>query len=289
MADDRPECITGLDRLRAWRAEAGTRPVHFVPTMGNLHEGHLDLVRRADRDGAAVVVSIFVNPTQFGPGEDFEHYPRTLASDLDKLAGTGCDCVWAPDVDTMYPLGETGGFPVRVPRPLAECLCGAARPGHFDGVCSVVMRLFWQLGPDRAVFGEKDFQQLVIIRRLVADYSIPVAIDAAPTVRADDGLALSSRNRYLDTDRRRRAPALYRVLAATAEAAAASGPGAHAELRQQAADELAAAGFEPEYVEFRDAGTLGPADGHNDRLFAAARLGPARLIDNVAVKRQICL
>ncbi len=289
MAADRPDCIATLDRLRAWREGLDGRAVNFVPTMGNLHDGHLQLVRRAARDGAAVVVSIFVNPTQFAPGEDFDHYPRTLEADLDALAGSGCECVWAPAVEAMYPLGAGHGFAVRAPSELTDCLCGASRPGHFDGVCNVVLRLFAQVAPDSAVFGEKDFQQLVIIRHLVRDFSIPVAIEAAPTARADDGLALSSRNRYLDADQRRRAPALYRILAETADEAARQGPEAHQRLMARAVDQLAAAGLAPEYVEIRDSGTLAPARGHNDRLFAAARLGSARLIDNVAVKRQNCL
>lgn len=289
MPADRPECIDDLDRLRAWCNGLGDRALHFVPTMGNLHRGHLELVRRAAAGGAAVVVSIFVNPTQFGPDEDFERYPRTLDDDLDALADCGCTRVWLPSVETMYPLGPEAGFSVRAPRALAGRLCGASRPGHFDGVCTVVMRLLWQVRPDRAVFGEKDYQQLLIIRRLVQDFSVPVVIDAAPTARADDGLALSSRNAYLDADQRRRAPALYRVLSAAAEEAAARGPEAFDGLARSAADRLAAAGFEPEYVEFRDSGTLGPARGHTDRLFAAARLGSARLIDNVAVTRQNCL
>jgi pantoate--beta-alanine ligase len=278
-----------LARLREWRAGEADRPVHFVPTMGNLHQGHLELVQRAARDGAAVVVSIFVNPTQFGPGEDFERYPRTLDADLDALTGSGCDLVWSPSVESMYPLGAHDGFTVRVPSALSDCLCGAARPGHFDGVAGVVLRLLCQVRPDLAVFGEKDFQQLVIIRRLVRDFSMPVEIEAAPTARADDGLALSSRNRYLDAEQRRRAPGLYRVLAETAESVSSVVGTRYRVLAARALQALERRGFEPEYVEFRDAGTLGPPRGHNDRLFAAARLGPARLIDNVAVTRQNCL
>jgi pantoate--beta-alanine ligase len=285
MAIETPQRLTDPRSLRDWRAARAK--VHFVPTMGNLHEGHLALVRAARGNGAAVIASIFVNPAQFGPGEDFERYPRTLSADLEALAGAGCDAVWAPEVATMYPLDEALRFSVRPPAALTDCLCGAARPGHFDGVCGVVLRLLWQIRPDRAVFGEKDYQQLLVIRRMVEDFSIPVAIDAVATVRAADGLALSSRNAYLDADQRRRAPALYRTLSETAAQAAEQGPARYPALREAAGERLAAAGFEPEYVEFRDSGTLGPARGHNDRLFAAARLGRARLIDNVAVMRQI--
>ena len=285
MAIETPQRLTDPESLRDWRAARAK--VHFVPTMGNLHEGHLALARAARRDGAAVIASIFVNPAQFGPGEDFERYPRTLPADLEALAGAGCDAVWVPEVATMYPLEETLRFSVRPPAALTDCLCGAARPGHFDGVCSVVLRLLWQIRPDRTVFGEKDYQQLLVIRRMVEDFSIPVAIDAVATVRAADGLALSSRNAYLDPDQRRRAPALYRILSETAARAAEQGPARYPALCESARERLAAAGFEPVYVEFRDSGTLGPARGHNDRLFAAARLGKARLIDNVAVMRQI--
>jgi pantoate--beta-alanine ligase len=287
MAAEAPARLEDLAALRAWRAARNGRPVHFVPTMGNLHAGHLELVRAARVEGAAVMASIFVNPTQFGPGEDYERYPRTLGADLQALAATGCDAVWTPDVATMYPAGERGRYAVRPPQALTGCLCGVGRPGHFDGVCNVVMRLLWQVRPDRALFGEKDWQQLVIVRRMVEEFSIPVAIDAVPTARAEDGLALSSRNAYLDADQRRRAPALYRTLAAAAAEAGARGTPAYPELERRATEALQAAGFEPEYVEFRDAGTLDAPEGLNDRLFAAARLGVARLIDNVAVTRQI--
>ena len=273
--------------LAEWR-EAQRRPVHFVPTMGNLHAGHLALVQHAARNGA-VIASIFVNPAQFGPDEDYEQYPRTLIEDLEALASAGCDAVWAPDFETMYPLSAANRFTVRPPPALANCLCGAHRPRHFDGVCNVVMRLFWQIQPQRAVFGEKDYQQLLILRKLVADFSIPLAIDAVPTVRESDGLAMSSRNRYLDEAERALAPALHRTLAALAEAASTQVPGTFDRLCRSAVEHLDAIGFRTEYVEFRNAETLDAADGTNDRVFAAARLGSARLIDNVVVSRQICL
>lgn len=286
----RPDPLPLLDGRQAlddWR-ERQSLPVHFVPTMGNLHAGHLALVEYAAR-GGAVIASIFVNPTQFGPGEDYQRYPRTLDEDLEALASAGCDAVWAPDVETMYPLPESDRFAVLPPASLADCLCGAQRPGHFDGVCNVVMRLFWQVRPQRAVFGEKDYQQLLILRRMVEDFSMPLTIESRPTVRESDGLAMSSRNRYLTSSQRAIAPALYQQILALAEAAAEQGPGTFHELRLSAMKRLDALGFRPEYVELRNADTLGPADGQNDRVFAAARLGTARLIDNVAVTRQSCL
>ena len=286
----RREVISVLDSreaLAAW-CDDQTSPVHFVPTMGNLHAGHLRLVEHAARDGA-VIASIFVNPTQFAPGEDYERYPRTLAEDLAALASAGCGAVWAPGIDTMYPLAEEHRFTIHPPSELSGCLCGAHRPGHFDGVCNVVMRLFWQVRPQRAVFGEKDYQQLLIIRKMVEDFSIPVAIDALPTVREADGLAMSSRNRYLSERERATAPGLYKVLRALEEDARAEPSGTFAELQRSGMERLDALGFRPEYVEFRNADTLGPADGTKDRIFAAARLGSTRLIDNVAVTRQSCL
>lgn len=274
--------------LADWRA-AQSRPVHFVPTMGNLHAGHLKLVEHAVRDGAAVIASIFVNPTQFAPGEDYESYPRTLSEDLEALATAGCEAVWAPAVEVMYPLPEASRFAIRPPAALADCLCGAHRPGHFDGVCSVVMRLLWQIRPNCAVFGEKDYQQLLIIRKMVADFSVPVTIDAVPTVRESDGLAMSSRNRYLTESERAMAPALYRELRALAEETARTGPGTFDSLRWSVKERLASLGLRPEYIELRNAESLAPGDGTNDRIFAAAHLGRARLIDNVAVTRQISL
>ncbi|MFU8877385.1 MAG: 4-phosphopantoate--beta-alanine ligase, partial [Wenzhouxiangellaceae bacterium] len=174
------EVFERLEDLRRWRAatDSSTGPsTVLVPTMGNLHTGHLALIEHARSIGDRVIASIFVNPTQFGPNEDYQRYPRTPAEDLDRLQRAGCDAVWMPDVETMYPAGPAGGFGVHVPAALADCLCGAHRPGHFDGVASAVMRLFWQVRPERAVFGEKDWQQLVIIRALVREFSIPVAIE----------------------------------------------------------------------------------------------------------------
>jgi len=276
------ETVRTLPALRAALAgfKRENRRVALVPTMGNLHDGHLGLVKMARRHADVCITSIFVNPTQFGPGEDFDSYPRTLEADVEALAGVGCDLVWQPAIKTMYPLGES--FMVRVPQNLAGQLCGRSRPGHFDGVASVVLRLFSQVQPDVAVFGEKDFQQLLIIRRMVQDLSLPVEIAGAPIARTPDGLAMSSRNAYLTDAERRAAPRLYAELSSTAQALAAGGD---FELLKEAAwARLAAAGFRPDYLEWRNARDLGePADNLPARLFVAAWLGRARLIDNVPV------
>lgn len=277
-----PAVADHLDALRSridrWR-DAGER-IGFVPTMGNLHAGHLALVEAARRLGDRTVVSIFVNPAQFGPGEDYEAYPRTREADLDALDQAGCDLVWMPSVAEMYPL--TDPFRVTVPDALADCLCGRSRPGHFDGVATVVIRLFNQVAPDVAVFGEKDYQQLLIVRRMVRDLALPVVIDGVETMRESDGLAMSSRNGYLDADERRAAPNLYRVLTEIAEGLRAGED--FDTLRRQGQERLEAHGFEPEYLEWRSAENLGePIAGRPSRLFAAARLGQARLIDNLPV------
>lgn len=267
------------ERIAAHRAAAGAR-IGFVPTMGNLHAGHLSLVREAARYADATVASIFVNPTQFGPGEDYASYPRTFRADVDALSGVGCDLVWAPAMEAMYPLAEP--FMLRVPDRFSDRLCGRSRPGHFDGVATVVMRLFSQVGPDVAVFGEKDFQQLLILRQMVRDFSLPIELAGAPTVREKDGLAMSSRNAYLDETQRRVAPALYRVLSETADKLAAGED--FASLRETALHQLETAGFGPDYLEWCSAEDLGrPSAGGPTRLFGAAWLGRARLIDNVPV------
>lgn len=284
-----PRTLTTSSELSEWRRGC-PGAVHFVPTMGNLHAGHLALVDAARHSAAAVIVSIFVNPTQFGPGEDFDRYPRTVDQDLALLAGRA-DAVWLPSVDDLYPLGPASGFGVQVPSALGDILCGAHRPGHFDGVANVVLRLFQHVRPTRAVFGEKDYQQLTVLRRLVEDFVLGVDIEALPTVREDDGLAMSSRNQYLSQDERQRAPELFRTLSMLAERAAESEnldpSGTLDALARSGMERLAECGFEPEYIEFRDASTLGPAADGPLRLLAAARLGAARLIDNVVVSRQI--
>jgi pantoate--beta-alanine ligase len=264
-----------------WR-KAGAR-IGFTPTMGALHEGHLSLVRLARERTGRVVASVFVNPTQFGAGEDFEAYPRDEARDAGLLASAGCDLLFAPGVGEMYPQGFATTVSVTG---VSEPLDGAARPGHFAGVATVVTKLLSQCGPDVAVFGEKDYQQLQVIRRLVRDLDLPVEIVGAPTARAEDGLALSSRNAYLSEAERQVAPALARTLA---EACARLRGGAGvAETEAWAVAALGAAGFgKVDYVEARAADDLarlgaGPL-AVPARVLAAAFLGRTRLIDNMAV------
>jgi len=272
--------IEALDEaLAALRADGGT--VAFVPTMGALHAGHMALVAEARRRATHVVASIFVNPTQFGPNEDLTRYPRREASDAQMLEGEGVALLWAPEVAAMYPNGAE--ISVRAGA-VGDVLDGAARPGHFDGVTTVVARLFEQVRPDVAVFGEKDYQQLLVVRQMVRDLALPVEIVGIPTQRDADGLALSSRNLYLTEEERLAARALPRALG---EAAAALQDGAEVEPTLAAArDKLARAGFDPiDYVELRDAETLAPLDrlDRPARLLAAAKLGATRLIDNLPV------
>lgn len=252
--------------------------------MGNLHEGHVSLVERACREADRVVTSIFVNPTQFGPGEDYASYPRTLAADRQRLAAAGVDAVFAPSVAVMYPGGIDAGTRVSVPI-LSQELCGAFRPVHFDGVTSVVLRLFNVIAPQIAVFGEKDYQQLVILRLMTADLHLPIRVIGVPTVREADGLAMSSRNQYLDSAQRRRAPALYATLR-DCRARLLAGERGFRALEARAMRALQRAGFRPDYVAIRESGTLAPPDAHSRdlRILAAARLGRARLIDNIAVR-----
>ena len=268
-------------RVRGWQTAGGR--VALVPTMGALHDGHLRLVRLARSQADRVVATIFVNPTQFGPSEDLAAYPRDEAADAAMLESAACDLLFAPPVGEMYP----PGFATRVRVDgLTDCLCGPFRPGHFEGVALVVTKLLNQPQADVAVFGEKDWQQLVVIRRLARDLDIPTGIVGAPTVREADGLAMSSRNRYLGPEQRAVAGQLNRVLFATAGRIAAGGS-AGAETAA-AAEALAAAGFDSvDYVECREAETLAPVEVFDPerpaRVFAAVRLGRARLIDNVAV------
>ncbi|MFH6785351.1 MULTISPECIES: pantoate--beta-alanine ligase [Methylobacterium] len=266
-------------RIGAWRA-AG-EAVALVPTMGALHEGHLSLVRQARETCRRVVVSIFVNPTQFGPNEDFSRYPRVLEADLALLAEVGADAAYLPDVATMYPPGFSTTVTVAG---LTDVLCGPLRPGHFAGVATVVTKLLLQSLPDRAMFGEKDFQQLQVIRRATRDLDIPVVIEGVPTLREADGLAMSSRNRYLSDEERRAAPAMYHVLRQVAERVRGGAPTGPALDEGRAA--LATAGFTPvQYLSVNDAESLAPLDrvGSPARVLAAAYLGRTRLIDNVAV------
>jgi pantoate--beta-alanine ligase len=267
------------------RAETGKwrnsgEPIALVPTMGALHQGHLSLVELARAKADRVVVSIFVNPTQFGPREDFKTYPRDEAGDVAKLGNAGADLVFAPDVSEIYPPGFSTKVSVG---DLTEDLCGAARPNHFDGVATVVTKLLLQCAPHVAVFGEKDYQQLLVIKRLVRDLNIPVEILGAPIVREKDGLALSSRNAYLSPDERKAAPLLYKTICEVAEDLA-KGRGCD-DAVVAARFKLDAAGFRVNYVAVRDPETLKPLHGpvKRARVLAAAWLGPTRLIDNVPV------
>lgn len=268
-------------RVAAWKAQ-GLR-VAFTPTMGALHDGHLSLVRLGLEKADRVVASVFVNPTQFGPGEDFEAYPRDEARDADLLASAGCALLYAPSVAEMYSPGASTTVNVSG---VSQPLDGRARPGHFQGVATVVAKLLNQCGPDVAVFGEKDFQQLQVIRRLVADLDMPVEIVGAPTARAADGLALSSRNAYLTAEERAIAPALHATLNAAAQRLRKGDP-VEAVERDAVASLLAAGFSRVDYVEVREPASLerlGPAAiAQEARLLAAAHLGRARLIDNIAV------
>jgi pantoate--beta-alanine ligase len=265
--------------IRGWRTQGQT--VGFVPTMGNLHAGHQSLIRLARARTERVVASVFVNPTQFGPNEDYDRYPRTLVQDQAALAEQDCDLLFAPDVATMYPFGPEHSVSVRVPR-ITDTLEGAHRPGHFDGMATVVCKLFNLVQPDVAVFGQKDFQQLKVVERMVRDLGLPVKVVAAPILRADDGLALSSRNQYLSTEERTRAPLIHDTLLKMRELLAQGHPWQAVE--QTAAARLARAGFVPDYVAIRRAEDLAePAEGEHEGLVAlvAARLGNTRLIDNL--------
>ncbi len=259
---------------------AGQSGVAFVPTMGNLHAGHVSLVELAKQHGAPVVASIFVNPLQFGAGEDFERYPRTLAADCKKLEAAGCDVVFAPDVAEMYPVPQT--FTVQPPETLANDLCGACRPGHFAGVATVVLKLFNLVRPRIAVFGNKDFQQLHVIRGMVEQFNLPITIVAGETLREPDGLAMSSRNGYLSTAERIQAPQLQRELSAIV-AAVETGMRDFDTLAASARRRLNMAGWRVDYVAVRDAETLHPPHADSRQLVAlgAAWLGRTRLIDNL--------
>lgn len=276
------ETVTELADLRArvagWKRD-GLR-VGFVPTMGNLHAGHQSLVELARTHADRVVASVFVNPTQFGPGEDFERYPRTPETDAAALDAAGCDLLWLPSLATMYPFGADATVRIRVPG-VTEILEGAHRPGHFDGVATVVARLFNQVQPDAAAFGCKDYQQLVVIRYLLRDLAFPIELLAGSTLREDDGLAMSSRNQYLSGEERNRAPELYRNLQAMRDAVLAGMPVDKTEAQARA--RLIEAGFDVDYAVVRRRDLGEPASGEGGALVAlvAARLGRTRLIDNI--------
>lgn len=278
--------VDAVDDLRAqidiWRRGGN---VAFVPTMGNLHAGHISLVKEARKIADRVVASIFVNPLQFGAGEDFENYPRTLERDSEMLIDEGTDLLFAPPVEVMYPKPQADQTRVEVPG-LSELLCGACRPGHFVGVATVVCKLFNMVQPDIAVFGNKDYQQLMVIRRMVEDLAMPVAIVGVETMREADGLAMSSRNGYLGAQERALAPMLYRTLSDLA-ARLGDGEDDFHRLEQEAAAALDGAGFRTDYLAIRRASDLlDPAAGETELvILAAAYLGKARLIDNIEVSR----
>lgn len=269
------------EQIQDWRRSGDH--IALIPTMGNLHRGHLGLIKLAREHAEKIVVSVFVNPTQFADGEDFGDYPRTLDRDKRYLTRADVDCLFVPDIDTLYPFGIDNATSVSVPI-LSDDFCGAFRPGHFDGVTSVVARLFGLVLPDVAVFGQKDYQQQLIIRRMTIELGLPIRVVTGRTVREDDGLALSSRNQYLTDEERAVAPQLYRTLKKIG-VALQSGKRNFKELEQEGAAALEQSGFVPDYVSIRRAENLQLPDRDCDELvvFAAATLGNARLIDNVVV------
>jgi len=281
LAVDRIAALRSV--VRDWRAR-GDR-IGFVPTMGSLHAGHMSLLATARFRAERVVASIFVNPLQFGPGEDYERYPRTPEEDSRLLEQAGCDLLFSPTVNEMYPQDGLSATRVSV-QPLSGILDGAFRPGHFDGVATVVARLFGIVQPDVAVFGEKDYQQLAVVRRMSLDLALPVEIVGAPTVRSADGLAMSSRNKYLTADERAVAPRIHATLRAMAARIDAGEPDLAA-LETWGAQQLADAGMKVDYCAVRDALSLvEPAPSSRELvILVAARLGKARLIDNLRVAR----
>ncbi|RMM89685.1 pantoate--beta-alanine ligase [Pseudomonas savastanoi] len=279
--------VKTVQELRAAvaRARSESKRIALTPTMGNLHSGHAALVAKAAQRADFVVATIFVNPLQFGPNEDLATYPRTLAADQEKLLQAGCNLLFTPSVEEMYPHGMADQTLVSVPH-LSQGLCGASRPGHFEGVATVVSKLFNMVQPDLAIFGEKDFQQLAVIRAMVRDLNMPIQIIGEPTVRADDGLALSSRNGYLNEAQRAAAPALYQAIRQTADAISAGEQDFDALLTSKK-QQLEAAGFRIDYLEIRDATSLRPTTAENRDvvILAAAFLGKTRLIDNLHLTR----
>ncbi len=277
------DTVSDLGALRAqvrdWKC-AGLK-IGFVPTMGNLHAGHYSLVELARAHADRVVASVFVNPTQFGPNEDFARYPRTPQADAAGLAAAGCDLLWQPSVDTMYPHGVDSTVQVRVPG-VSEVLEGAHRTGHFDGVATVVARLFNQVQPDVAIFGRKDYQQLAVIRYLVRDLGFPIQILAGETLREADGLAMSSRNQYLAADERLLAPQIHQALLRMQAEAAANMP--WLDIEAAARSGLETQGFIVDYAVVRRPDLTEPVVGEGGALVAlvAARLGRTRLIDNIS-------
>ncbi|MGI9309176.1 MAG: pantoate--beta-alanine ligase [Gammaproteobacteria bacterium] len=271
------------EQTRIWRKD--DESIALVPTMGNLHKGHISLVELASQHAEHVVVSVFVNPTQFAPGEDYEDYPRTLEADAARLRRAGVDVLFLPESSEIYASGEAQATVVAVPE-LSAVLCGASREGHFDGVTSVVLRLLNIVGPDIAVFGQKDYQQLLIVRRMVADLHLPVEILAAPTGREKSGLAMSSRNQYLNEKQLKIAPEIYAALSRCAERLNENKE-SYAGLESLGEKELRAADIDVEYFAIRKAVDLSvpEPDASSLVVLTAGRLGEARLIDNVLLKR----
>lgn len=275
------DVVHDIATLRAALSGPRHRKIGLVPTMGNLHPGHLALVRGCRQACDLCVASIFVNPTQFGPNEDYANYPRTMDYDLRMLEGVGTDCVFNPSVGDMYPEGQGGHVTISVPS-LARTLCGESRPSHFDGVATVVAKLFNIVAPNEAFFGEKDWQQLTLIRTMVRQLDMPLEVIGVPTVREASGLAMSSRNNYLSDEERQRAPSLNQTINRI-KAAIESGERDYGSIEACGRHALTEAGFDVEYVAVRDADRLErpDADTRTLRILAAARLGRARLIDNV--------
>lgn len=281
------ETVNSVNALREviLRQKQWQKKIAFVPTMGNLHQGHLELVKLAGDKADFVVASIFVNPMQFGEGEDFDKYPRTHQADIQKLIDQGCDLLFLPTVETMYPVPHDQQTRVEVPG-LSDMLCGASRPGHFTGVSTVVCKLFNMVQPDIAIFGEKDYQQLMVIRRMVNELSMPIEIVGAPIVREKDGLAMSSRNGYLSKQQRELAPALNAQLHIIS-AELLNGSRKFKQLEKQASASLDKAGFKTDYVAIRRQSDLLEPQTDDEQLviLAAAYLGSTRLIDNLVVSQ----
>lgn len=278
------ESIKALrEHRREWRQQG--KRVGFVPTMGNLHDGHLELVKKAVETCDVVIASIFVNPLQFGQNEDLATYPRTLAEDKKKLTAQGADLLFLPTIEEMYPRGLEQQTFVEVPG-ISSIICGASRPGHFRGVATVVCKLFNMVQPDCAFFGQKDYQQLQVIRLMARDLSMDIDIQGVPTQRATDGLALSSRNGYLNDEQRKLAPMLYKTMQNVAESLR-QGDTNLMQLSKSAVDKLSQYGFKPDYIEIRNGETLQAAASDDNHLviLAAAYLGTTRLIDNLEVVR----
>ena len=267
--------------MRDWREKG--QSVALVPTMGNLHTGHLQLVKQAKELADKVIVSIFVNPTQFVEGEDFDTYPRTIEEDIENLKTIRPDLIFIPDVDEIYPAGSNIETKVVVPE-LDSIFCGAFRPGHFTGVATVVSKLLNMVQPDIAIFGNKDYQQLLVIKKLVTDLCIPVEIMGAETVREASGLALSSRNRYLTEDEKEIAAEIYQTLTKISDVIKSGGDDLH-QIEADAVDYLEDKGFKTEYLSIRDAENLGEPSDRDLVVLVAAWLGKARLIDNIQIKR----